>query len=105
MIVAWIVLGLIAGALERWILPRPDATFLGSMALGWTGALLGSLVGYGLGLGEFTGFNVRSLAISALGVVLILGGLRLVYRMQGRSNPGAASTSERAENHRPSNKR
>jgi uncharacterized membrane protein YeaQ/YmgE (transglycosylase-associated protein family) len=77
-IVAWLLLGAIAAYLERRLLPPVHGTsFLGSMALGWAGAALGSLFSYGLGFGEFTGLNVRSFLIASAGVVMILTGFRL----------------------------
>jgi hypothetical protein len=76
----WILLGLLAASLERFLLPRPGATFLGSLMLAWAGAVLGGLFGYALGWGGVSDLSWRSLGLAAFGIVLILGGLRLVYR-------------------------
>ena len=80
-IAAWLLLGAIAAGLERRLLPPIEGgSFLGSLALAWAGVVLGSLVSYGLGFGEFTGLNVRSFAIATAGMLLILGGFRLARR-------------------------
>jgi uncharacterized membrane protein YeaQ/YmgE (transglycosylase-associated protein family) len=41
-ILGWIVIGLIAGAIARWLMPGPDPMgWLGTMALGIVGSLVG----------------------------------------------------------------
>ncbi|HAF08894.1 MAG TPA: GlsB/YeaQ/YmgE family stress response membrane protein [Chloroflexi bacterium] len=41
-IIGWIIIGLIAGAIARWIMPGPDPMgWLGTMALGIVGSLVG----------------------------------------------------------------
>lgn len=78
---AWIILGIIAASLERWILPgRGRGDFLGSLALAWVGAVLGSLLAYAVGLGEFMGAKLANLGFDVLGIVVILAGVRLVRR-------------------------
>ncbi|HET9065693.1 MAG TPA: hypothetical protein VFN22_07745 [Gemmatimonadales bacterium] len=83
-IVGWLLLGVIAATLERSILPRPGATFLGSLMLAWTGAVLGGLLGYAIGWGGVSDFTVRSVGLAAAGIIVILGGLRLAYHLRGR---------------------
>lgn len=80
-IIAWLLLGVIAASLERWILPRPQSgEFLGSLVLAWVGAMLGGLLASILGFGEFTDVGLPSLGFAVIGIVLILGGFRLVRR-------------------------
>ena len=45
-IIAWLVIGLIAGFLARWFMPGPDPMgFTGTLALGMVGSLVGGLLG------------------------------------------------------------
>lgn len=76
-IFAWIIFGLIAGALARWIMPGRDAHgCLVTMLLGMAGSVVGGFVGTLVGFGEVTRFDIRSMAIAVLGAVIILA----VYR-------------------------
>jgi uncharacterized membrane protein YeaQ/YmgE (transglycosylase-associated protein family) len=55
-IIGWIIVGLIAGAVARWLMPGPDPMgWLGTIVLGIVGSLVGGtllnlLSGGGLGL-------------------------------------------------------
>jgi uncharacterized membrane protein YeaQ/YmgE (transglycosylase-associated protein family) len=41
-IIGWIVIGLIAGAIARWLMPGPDPMgWLGTIVLGIVGSLVG----------------------------------------------------------------
>ena len=76
----WILLGLIAGSLAKWILPgRDPAGCLFTIVLGIGGALLGGLIGTYVGWGEITQgrLDLRSIGIATLGatVVLVIGRL------------------------------
>ncbi len=84
-LVGWLVLGVIAAGLERSFLRREPGSFLGSLLLAWCGVALGNLLSYSLGWGEISTFNLRTMAVAALGIVLILGGIRLVYRLRSRT--------------------
>lgn len=67
------------------MLPRePRSSFVGSMMLAFAGALLGNLLAYALGYGEISGLNARSILISAVGILVILGVHRLVLAQRGR---------------------
>jgi uncharacterized membrane protein YeaQ/YmgE (transglycosylase-associated protein family) len=77
-ILSWIVFGLIAGVLARFIMPgRAPGGMVVTILLGIAGALVGGfiashLLGWGSDLGTF---DVRNLAIAVGGAVLLL----LVY--------------------------
>lgn len=72
-ILGWIVMGLIAGALARWIMPGKDpGGLLVTMGIGIAGGLVGGLLGSLIGLGGVSGFNLGSLVIATLGSVLLL---------------------------------
>ena len=70
-ILSWIVLGLIAGVLAKWIMPGPDkGGWLMTMLLGIAGAFvagfLGRLVGW------YSPGEGASLIASVLGAILVL---------------------------------
>lgn len=82
-IIAWIVLGLIAGAIAKFLMPGrdPGGIFI-TIIIGIVGAIIGGFIGQALGVGDVTGFNFPSLIIAVLGSIVLL----IVYRMvRGRS--------------------
>jgi uncharacterized membrane protein YeaQ/YmgE (transglycosylase-associated protein family) len=76
-ILSWILMGLIVGALAKWIMPGddPGGLFM-TMLLGIAGAFVGGFIGSLLGLGSFTGFNVGSLVLAVGGALVLLWGHR-----------------------------
>lgn len=80
-ILSWIVIGLIAGALAKWIMPGDDpGGFIITILIGVAGGLLGGFIGTQLGIGAVTGFNLISLALAVGGAVVLLLGYRLIKR-------------------------
>jgi uncharacterized membrane protein YeaQ/YmgE (transglycosylase-associated protein family) len=76
-ILSWIVLGLIVGALAKWIMPGDDpGGIIVTVGLGIAGAFVGGAIASAIGLGTFSGFNLGSLAVATAGALLIL----FVYR-------------------------
>lgn len=75
---SWIILGLIVGALAKWIMPGrdPGGLFI-TIILGIAGATVGGFVGTKLGLGSVTGFNLLSIGLATGGALLLL----LIYRV------------------------
>ena len=73
-ILAWIVLGLVAGALAKFIMPgQQGGGILLTSVLGIVGALVGGFLGtYVLGFGDISGFDLRSIAIAVGGALLVL---------------------------------
>lgn len=76
----WIVLGLIAGTLAKFLMPgRDPAGCLFTIVLGIVGAMLGGLIGTRLGWGRVTAgdLDLRSIAIATFGgfIVLLVGRL------------------------------
>ncbi|MEM7294461.1 MAG: GlsB/YeaQ/YmgE family stress response membrane protein [Pseudomonadota bacterium] len=81
-IISWIVLGLIAGVLAKWIMPGKDpGGFFVTILLGVAGAFVGGWVGSQLGLGTTTGLNIGSIITATAGAILLL----LIYRMIKKS--------------------
>ena len=79
--VAWIVLGLVAGVLAKVIMPgRDPGGLVVTILLGIAGALVGGYIGTQLGFGRVSGLDLRSLAISVGGAVVLL----FLYRMLKR---------------------
>jgi uncharacterized membrane protein YeaQ/YmgE (transglycosylase-associated protein family) len=76
-ILSWIVLGLIAGALAKLLLPGKDPCgIIITIIIGVIGALLGGFIGTQLGFGGVTGLNLGSIVTAILGAVLLL----VIYR-------------------------
>jgi uncharacterized membrane protein YeaQ/YmgE (transglycosylase-associated protein family) len=76
-ILSWIVLGLIAGALAKLLLPGKDpGGIIITIIIGVIGALLGGFIGTQLGFGGVTGLNLGSIVTAILGAVLLL----VIYR-------------------------
>ena len=73
-ILAWIVLGLVAGALAKFIMPgQQGGGIILTTVLGIVGAIVGGLLGtYVFGFGDISGFDLRSIAIAVGGALLVL---------------------------------
>ena len=73
-ILAFLILGLIAGAIAKAILPgRQGGGLVITLVLGVVGAILGGWIGsliFGGGLGDF--FDLRTWLLSILGAVIVL---------------------------------
>ncbi len=68
-----IFLGLLVGALAKWIMPGkdPGGLFV-TMVLGIAGAMIGGFIGTQLGVGNVTGFNLVSIGLATLGAIILL---------------------------------
>ena len=71
-IIAWIVLGLIAGWLAGMIMKGGGYGIIGDIVLGILGALIGGWITSAvLGVG-ISGFNVTSLVIAVVGAIILV---------------------------------
>jgi uncharacterized membrane protein YeaQ/YmgE (transglycosylase-associated protein family) len=82
---SWILLGLIAGSLAKFLMPgRDPAGCIFTIVLGVVGAFLGGLIGTEVGWGKVDAgdLDLRSIAIATFGalVVLMIGRLLLGKR-------------------------
>jgi len=76
-LISWLVMGLIVGALAKWIMPGKDSSsVVGTVVVGIVGSMLGGWLGSMLGLGGVDGFNLGSLAVATAGALLLLWLLR-----------------------------
>ena len=74
----WLIIGLIAGALTRLIMPGKDSTvILATMLLGIVGSIVGGFVVSLLWRTE-TGLHEGGLILSALGAILVLSIWRMI---------------------------
>jgi uncharacterized membrane protein YeaQ/YmgE (transglycosylase-associated protein family) len=83
LILYWVVLGLIAGALAKFLMPgRDPAGCIFTILLGVIGAVVGGWVGTYFGWGRVTvgTFDVRSIAIATFGAIILLAIGRLFRR-------------------------
>ena len=73
-ILAWIVFGLVAGALAKFVMPgRQGGGIIVTTVLGVVGALVGGFLGtHVFGFGDISGFDLRSIAIAIGGALLVL---------------------------------
>jgi uncharacterized membrane protein YeaQ/YmgE (transglycosylase-associated protein family) len=77
-ILAWIVLGLVAGWLAGTLMKGGGYGIVGDIVLGILGAIVGGwLTGVLLGRDLMTGFNVESLIVAVLGAIVLIGISRL----------------------------
>ena len=86
-LLGWVVVGLIAGGLARWIVKDDRTGCIYTMVIG----VLGALIGGGLmsfvdeeGVDEF---SLRSIVVAALGAVLLLLVLQAISGRRSRRSP------------------
>jgi len=81
-IIAWIVFGLIAGVIAKFIMPgRDGGGFIVTCILGVVGAVVGGWLAtmFGVG-GSVSGFNLHSFLVAVVGAIVVLAIYRLVRR-------------------------
>lgn len=80
-ILAWILVGLIAGFLAKFIMPGPDpGGIIVTILIGIVGAFVGGfLTSNLLGIGV-TGFNISTILVATLGAIILLAVYRALTR-------------------------
>ena len=81
-IIAWIVLGLIAGFIASKIYVGSGQGLLLDIVLGIVGAVVGGYLFSALGSTGITGFNIWSMLVAIVGAVLVLW---IYHAVSGRS--------------------
>ena len=78
-IIAWIIVGLIAGALAKLIMPGDDpGGIIVTMLIGIVGAFIGGFV-FGLfGGSGVSGINIGSIIVAVVGALILLAIYRLI---------------------------
>ena len=78
-IIAWIVLGLIAGGLAKLIMPgRDPGGIIVTILIGIAGALIGGFVFSLFGGGGVNGLNLGSIIVAVVGSLILLALYRMV---------------------------
>lgn len=82
-ILSWIILGLIAGALAKWLMPGEDGggIFI-TMGLGIAGAFTGGYIGSLLGVGKTGGLSLISIVTATAGAFVLLFIYRQIKKLQ-----------------------
>lgn len=86
-IIAWIVMGLIAGFIASQLVNKKGEGWFGDVILGIVGAVVGGLIAHVAGISGITGFNLWSLLIAVGGAVVCLVIYHSVTGTRGRLQP------------------
>ena len=82
-IVAWIVLGAIAGVVANLIMGGREG-LIGTIVLGIVGALVGGwLAGTVLNVADVTGLNLESIVVAVIGAVIVIAVFRALRGRRG----------------------
>ena len=76
-IIAWLVLGLIAGYIASKIINKSGEGLIMDIVLGIVGAVVGGWLFTMLGAAGVTGFNIYSMFVAVIGAIVVL----LLYHM------------------------
>jgi uncharacterized membrane protein YeaQ/YmgE (transglycosylase-associated protein family) len=71
-ILAWIVLGLVAGFIASKLVSRNGGSLVVDLVLGIVGAVVGGFLFNQFGAGGVSGLNLYSLLVSVIGAVVVL---------------------------------
>ena len=83
-ILAWIVLGLIAGFIGSQIVKGQGQGVVGDIIVGVVGALVGGFLFNLVGATGVTGFNLWSLLVAVIGSVVLLFAYHMIRRAMMR---------------------
>ena len=80
-ILSWILLGLIAGVLAKWIMPgRDPGGIIVTILIGIAGAFVGGFLGGLVGFGGVNDFSLGSIVTAIIGALVLLFLFRLVRK-------------------------
>jgi uncharacterized membrane protein YeaQ/YmgE (transglycosylase-associated protein family) len=76
-ILSWVLLGLVAGVIAKYIHPGKDpGGWIVTILIGIVGSVVGGFITNAVGLGTPTGFNLWSIIVAVFGAVICLWGYR-----------------------------
>jgi uncharacterized membrane protein YeaQ/YmgE (transglycosylase-associated protein family) len=76
-ILAWILLGLVAGAIAKVIMPGDDpGGIIMTIVIGIVGAIIGGFLWKIIAGGGVSGFNIGSIVLAVVGSLILLAGYR-----------------------------
>ncbi|MEX1114496.1 MAG: GlsB/YeaQ/YmgE family stress response membrane protein [Akkermansiaceae bacterium] len=77
-ILSWILLGLVAGALAKFIMPGKDpGGCLVTIIIGIVGAVVAGFIGTMVGFGKVESFDLGGILLATMGAILTL----IIYRV------------------------
>ncbi len=79
-IIAWIVLGLIAGFVASKIVNKTGDGLILDIVLGVVGALAGGWIFNAMGMAGVTGLNLYSLFVAVVGAIVLLIAYHVIFR-------------------------
>ncbi len=80
-ILSWILFGLIAGIIAKWIMPgRDPGGIIVTILIGIAGAFVGGWLGSLVGMGSMGDFSLGSFITAVVGAVILLGGYRMLKK-------------------------
>lgn len=84
-IIAWSVLGLLAGFIASKIVNKAGEGMLLDIVLGVVGAVVGGWLFSAFGMSRVTGVNIYSLLVAVVGAVVVLLGYHAITGRTGRT--------------------
>ena len=79
-ILAWIILGIVAGFIGSKIVNRTGEGLVLDLVLGVVGAIVGGFIANTFGHVGVTGLNIYSLIVAVIGAIVVLMAYRLIAR-------------------------
>lgn len=79
-ILAWILLGLVAGFIASKLVNKSGEGFFLDIILGVVGAVVGGFIFNAFGASGVNGFNIYSLLVAVIGAVLFLMVYHAIFR-------------------------
>ena len=80
-ILTWIILGLVAGLIAKFVMPGKDPCgLIVTIIVGIAGAVIGGFIASAVGFGAVSGFNIRSIIIAVVGAFVLLFALRMLKK-------------------------
>lgn len=79
-VIAWIILGLIAGFIGSKLVNKTGEGLFLDVVLGVVGAIVGGFIFSLFGIGGVTGLNLYSLVVAVIGAAVVLMAYRAIVR-------------------------